>query len=32
MRSDSVMGGTDVATSVEIREFEPGMYITERDI
>ena len=32
MRSDSVMGGADVATSVEIRQFEPGMYITERDI
>src|SRR5262249_55523498 len=32
MRGDPVMGGADVATSVEIREFEPGMYITERDI
>ena len=32
LRSDSVMGGADVATSVEIRQFEPGMYITERDI
>jgi 5-carboxymethyl-2-hydroxymuconate isomerase len=32
MRSDSVVGGADVATSVEVREFEPGMYITERDI
>ena len=32
LRSDSVIGGADVATSVEIRQFEPGMYITERDI
>jgi 5-carboxymethyl-2-hydroxymuconate isomerase len=32
MRSDSVMGGADVATSVEVRQFEPGMYLTERDI
>ena len=32
MRSDSVMGGADIAASVEIRQFEPGMYITERDI
>jgi len=32
MRSDSVMGGADVAKSVEIRQFGPGMYITERDI
>lgn len=32
MRSDSVLGGDDVATSVEVRQFEPGMYITERDI
>ena len=32
MRSDPVMGGADVATSVEVRQFEPGMYLTERDI
>ena len=32
MRSDSVMGADDVATSVEIRQFEPGMYLTERDV
>ena len=31
MRSDAALGGADVATSVEIRQFEPGMYITERD-
>jgi 5-carboxymethyl-2-hydroxymuconate isomerase len=31
MRSDAALGGPDVATSVEIRQFEPGMYITERD-
>jgi 5-carboxymethyl-2-hydroxymuconate isomerase len=32
MRSDAAMGGVDVATSVEVRQFESGMYITERDI
>ena len=32
IRSDSAMGGADVAASVEIRQFEPGMYLTERDI
>ena len=31
MRSDAALGGADVATSVEIRQFEPGMYVTERD-
>jgi 5-carboxymethyl-2-hydroxymuconate isomerase len=31
MRSDAALRGADVATSVEIRQFEPGMYITERD-
>jgi hypothetical protein len=32
MRSDATLGAADVATSVEIRQFEPGMYITERDL
>lgn len=32
LRNDATMGGADVATSVEIRQFEPGMYLTERDI
>src|SRR5262249_51458033 len=32
MRSDAALGGPDVANSVEIRQFEPGMYITERDL
>jgi len=31
MRNDAALGGADVAISVEIRQFEPGMYITERD-
>lgn len=31
MRSDAVLGGADIATSVEVRQFETGMYITERD-
>lgn len=32
MRGDSDLGGPDVATSVEVRQFEPGMYVTERDV
>jgi 5-carboxymethyl-2-hydroxymuconate isomerase len=31
MRSDAALGGADIANSVEIRQFEPGMYVTERD-
>ncbi len=30
--SDPTLGAPDIAKSVEIRQFEPGMYITERDI
>ncbi len=32
MMSDATLGASDIAKSVEIRQFEPGMYITERDI
>jgi 5-carboxymethyl-2-hydroxymuconate isomerase len=31
MRSDAALGGADIANSVEVRQFEPGMYVTERD-
>jgi hypothetical protein len=31
MKSDAALGGADIANSVEIRQFEPGMYVTERD-
>ena len=32
LMSDATLGGADIAKSVEIRQFEPGMYITERDV
>lgn len=32
LMADATLGGADIAKSVEIRQFEPGMYLTERDI
>lgn len=31
LKSEAGTLGESVATSVEIRQFEPGMYVTERD-